>query len=329
MLISDITSWLAFMKFKTPLISIIVPIYNADRYLEECLSSIQSQSYNNFEAILINDGSIDGSKKIAEKYCERDNRFKLINQPNSGVASARQTGLNHINGEYVIHTDADDIMYVDALSHLYNTLVNNEANIAIGAYTTDLTVLITHDEQIDKETFISNLLDGKYHSSLWNKLISTDLIQGISFERDLNYMEDKLFLLKMLRKDGIRISVTNELVYFYRPVKGSYTNELSDQSILSAIKVTEKITNLFSDVYSPSFINHLKNKMRIIVLLYSKKPIDNIFPEANSYILRDKNISLKHKIMLLLGLTGNTQIYKINKKMYKLKTNLKSLTKGH
>ena len=321
------------MKYETPLISIIVPIYNADQYLEECLSSIQSQSYDNFEAILINDGSIDGSKKIAEKYCERDNRFKLINQPNSGVASARQTGLSHINGEYVIHTDADDIMYVDALSHLYNTLVNNEADIAIGAYTTDLTAqdsaaIITHDEQIDKETFISNLLDGKYHSSLCNKLISTDLIQGISFERDLNYMEDKLFLLKTLRKDGIRISVTNELVYFYRPVKGSYTNELSDQSILSAIKVTEKLTNLFSDVYSPSFINHLKNKMRIIVLLNSKKPINNIFPEANFYILRDKNISLKHKIILLLGLTGNTQIYKINKKMYKLKTNLKSLTKG-
>lgn len=316
-----------------PLISIIVPIYNSELYLSECLNSLAVQTYTNFEAILINDGSTDNSKVIAEKYCKADKRFKLVCQPNSGVAAARQTGLNHISGEYVIHTDSDDMMHVDALSHLYETLVNNNADIAIGAYTTDLTnedkvATVIHDEFIEKEDLILNLLDGKYHASLCNKLMRTDIIKGVSFEKDINYMEDKLFLLKILRKESVKVSVINKLVYYYRPVKGSYTNELSYQSILSAIQVTKILTNLFSDVYSTSFLNHLKNKTRIIVLLNSKKPINNIFPEANSYILRDNRIYLKHKVMLLLGLTGSTQIYTVNKKAHQLKTKYKAITQG-
>ena len=83
------------------MISIIVPVYNVEEYLEECLESIQKQTYTDIEVILVNDGSTDGSKEICERYCEKDSRFKLINQENQGLSEARNVGVRASMGEYI------------------------------------------------------------------------------------------------------------------------------------------------------------------------------------------------------------------------------------
>ncbi|WP_339663878.1 glycosyltransferase [uncultured Psychrobacter sp.] len=298
------------------LVSIVVPIYNAEIYLSKCLKSIASQTYEHLEVILINDGSTDGSGDIARSFCETDTRFKLITQVNSGVAAAREKGLRLVQGKFVIHADSDDLMAEKAIEYLYKSIVDNESDIAIGAYTKQCNIgeeFVTH-HTCDKHDFIHNILTGKYHSGLWNKLIRTELCRDISFNESINYMEDKLFLSKVLKKDDIKISIINENVYYYRLVTSSYTNNISSDSISSSIEVTNKVCNIFQDIYSNEFIAHIKNKNKLMVLLNSQRTQRGIFPESNKYLLEDKNIALRHKIIIvsdLLHISYPIKFYKL------------------
>ena len=114
-----------------PSISIIVPIYNAEKYIHRCLDSILAQTYKNFELILINDGSIDNRGKICDEYSQRDNRIKVIHKNNGGVASARQCGIENAKGEYTIHIDPDDWVESNMLEELYNKAIKEKADVVI------------------------------------------------------------------------------------------------------------------------------------------------------------------------------------------------------
>lgn len=283
-----------------PLISIIVPIYNSELYLSECLNSLAAQTYTNIEVVLINDGSTDKSEQIAKNICNIDNRFKLLSQSNSGVASARQLGFDNASGEYIIHCDSDDIMTKTAIEHLYNSITKNSSDMSVGAYIKESESgnIIEKHYAIDSSDFTKKLLSGEYRGVLWNKLIKTKLCKEVEFSKNLNYMEDILYLAKILSKKNIKISFTNEIVYFYRKVESSYTNSLSEKSIEDSIKVTKELCSLFSNHFDDEFINHVKNRLRVIVLLNSNQSVTNIFPESNRYILKDKKMALKHKILL-------------------------------
>ena len=292
------------MSSEVPLVSIIVPIYNAGFFLADCLSSIASQTYKNIEVILINDGSTDDSYNIAKTFCDKNSKFQLVTQANSGVAGARERGLRLAQGEYVIHTDADDLMTERAIEYLYKSIVDNGSNISVGAYIKESKSgqeVIKH-YTAEKDNFTRKILNGGYLGVLWNKLIKMDLCKNISFDKDINYMEDKLFLAKILKKEKVIISIVDEVVYFYRMVDDSYTNKISYESILSSIKVTDEICHLFQDAYSDKFIAHLKNKNRVMVLLNSKTTQRNVFPESIKYFLNDKDLPLKHKIVILLDM---------------------------
>lgn len=292
------------MCTSTPLISVIVPIYNADKYLQGCLSSIAAQTYKNIEAILINDGSTDNSESIAKFFCQQDVRFKLISQANAGVAAARQVGLTAAQGRYVIHTDADDLMTKNSLSSLYQSIVENNTTIAIGDYLqkSDTSEHVVAHDITDKKSYMHDLLLGKYHASLWNKLISMELCKDVSFAKNINYMEDKLFLFKVLSKKEAIISVVNEVVYVYNFVSGSYTNNISKESMLASIKVTEELCQILSKEFGEPFINHVINKNKVTVLLNSTLTQRKMFTGSNRYILRDQYLPTKHKIVILLDL---------------------------
>lgn len=290
------------MKKEQPLISIIVPIYNAENYLFDCLSSIFNQTYKNFEAILVNDGSTDCSEKIAQDFCQKDSRFKLINQTNSGVAAARNTALLDTQGEFIIHTDSDDLMAETSLELLYASIVENDSNIAVGSYiqkNDTLEELNTYSET-NKDQFIYNILTGKYRGVLWDKLISKKLYQGLVFEKDINYMEDKLLILKILNKSSAKISIIKDVVYVYRFVDTSYTNNITESSLISSIKVTGELCKLFSRRYSEDFIAHLKNTNRVMVLLNSNLTQRAIFPESIKFLKADSRLPTKHKLIILL-----------------------------
>lgn len=304
-----------------PLVSIIVPIYNAADYLEECLISISSQTYKNIEVILINDGSTDDSYHIAELFCKKDIRFKLFDQRNAGVAAARQRGLKIAQGEFVIHTDSDDLMAAKGIEYLYESIVHNNSDIAVGSYIIQSEKgeeFVSHLSS-DKDSFTTSMLSGKYRGVLWNKLIKMELCKDISFDENINYMEDLLFLAKILRKSDVSLSVTNEVVYFYRMVAGSYTNNITYDSILSSMNVVEQISSIFKDIYSEKFIAHIKNKNKVMVLLNSNQTQRNTFSESTKYLLQDRKIPLKHKMVILFDLMNMNypiEIYKsVGRKM--------------
>ena len=103
-----------------PQISVVVPVYNVEKYLRECLDSLANQTFEDFEVICVNDGSDDSSLSILEEYASEDERFKIVSQENKGLSGARNTGMNYIKGRYLLFLDSDDWLELNALELLYN-----------------------------------------------------------------------------------------------------------------------------------------------------------------------------------------------------------------
>src|SRR5690554_7275643 len=119
---------------KQVMISVIIPVYNSEKYLHKCIDSVLAQSYTNFELILVNDGSTDGSGKICDEYAEKDERVRVFHKDNGGVSSARNIGLKNSSGDYIIHADSDDLMLSGALESLYYEAKQSNSDIVIGNY---------------------------------------------------------------------------------------------------------------------------------------------------------------------------------------------------
>lgn len=176
---------------KKPKISIIVPVYNVEKYLERCLDSILSQSFNAFELILVNDGSTDNSYKICEKYSYNDKRIKLINKENGGLSSARNAGIEASQGEYIGFIDSDD--YIDKFMYeiLYNYAEKNKSDIVICKYKkVDANFGMNENlnynvEEINYSNF--QALNQLYEENniefvvMWNKLYKRSLFDNIKF----------------------------------------------------------------------------------------------------------------------------------------------------
>ena len=111
------------------LISIIVPVYNVEKYIVRCLESILSQTYKNIEVIIVNDGSVDKSGEICERYAKKDNRIKLINKSNGGLSDARNKGIDQANGIYITFVDSDDYISQNYVEILYKLIKENNADI--------------------------------------------------------------------------------------------------------------------------------------------------------------------------------------------------------
>lgn len=195
------------MKELKPLISIIVPVYNSSQYLQECLDSIISQSYDNFELILIDDGSTDSSVEICETYSKQDSRIRVIHKSNGGVSSARNIGIDNARGEWIAFCDSDDKVLPDWLSNFVIDNLNNYDLVCQGMQLLNR----TKDKQIKTED-ITNSFEGdriviwkslKSCNSIghvFTKLFRKSIIQSNSlrFDESIRFMEDEEFFLRYL-----------------------------------------------------------------------------------------------------------------------------------
>lgn len=203
-----------------PLISVIVPVYNAEKYLHRCVDSILAQTFTDFELILIDDGSIDCSRTICEKYATNDKRIKVIHKSNGGVASARQIGIDNAIGNYTIHADPDDWVEPNMLDELYKKAIEKNADMVIcDFYLHTNGKCITRSQKIPEENSeiaLTALLSHKLHGSLCNKLIRRDCYSkfNIGFVKGLNFCEDYLVCVKMLR-NNIKVAYLNKAFYYY------------------------------------------------------------------------------------------------------------------
>lgn len=190
------------------MISVIIPVYNSEKYLKSTIQSVIEQDYRDIEIILVNDGSTDDSLSICKQLQSDDSRIHIINQENSGVSAARNNGIRHAHGEYLIFIDADDLMDKDMLSVLYEKAIETDADIvSCGA-------AIVKDGMVIREEFGTNklytysrdeaikffLIGNNVNIGVWTKLFKAKTIKGIEYDKAIRINEDKLFIFEALMK---------------------------------------------------------------------------------------------------------------------------------
>lgn len=217
---------------KNNLISIIIPIYNVEKYLAQCLDSIIHQTYKNLEIILIDDWSTDNSWKICDEYSKKDERIKVFHTKNWGLSTARNIWLKHSNGEYIWYIDSDDFIATDMYEILYKAAIESDSDITIcNRHIWDQYNNWTENKKFPKETFVSTdeALDNFYKSMyVWNKLYKKNLIKDISFVEML--AQDVLYNFTLFKK-AKRICCINKCGYYYRhnPTSRQHTRKFKKE----------------------------------------------------------------------------------------------------
>lgn len=214
------------MERKLPLLSVIVPIYKVEEYLDECVQSILAQTYRNLEIILVDDGSPDRCGQMCDQYATQDPRIRIIHRKNGGVSAARNSALDVHQGDYVTFIDSDDL-YPDThmLEHFMSILSDNPEiemlSYPLGFYP-DGYVIVTHEDGIIKgaELNYKNQISRKYGDEACNKIFKRSLIQGLRFDEDITIGEDLLFSLLVAKRLEVAY-VCNRYHYYYRQRQGS------------------------------------------------------------------------------------------------------------
>ena len=248
------------------MISVIIPVYNVENYLEECLNSLQNQTYTNIEVILVNDGSTDKSKLICERYCKEDSRFQLLNQENQGLSAARNNGVAASTGEFIAFVDSDDIIlpnYLETLIHY----MTDEIDIVESQFTVskeeflderfkELTILFEGNSEEAVKIFPKHVLNVNAVTKLYRRSIVETIpyIDGVIFED----VYCGIGMLKYIRKI-IKIDYKG---YYYRQHQASIMHRTFTPKNLDIFTVSDQLIDLYSDreellPYIGSFLVHL------------------------------------------------------------------------
>ena len=223
------------------LISVIIPIYKAEKYIEKCVKSVLNQTYSNLEIILVEDGSPDRSGRICDELAKQDSRILVIHKENGGAATARNAGLDKMRGTYVAFVDADDYMEPNYIETLYKTLSEHQAQVSVcGFKTVDehgnaMVIDALHDEASDNNNSDSSIkryngneiilqdLQGHWeHVAPWGKLYSAELFQGVRYPHWPAYEDEHVFIQIFDKVE--KVAVGTEKLYYYVQHTGSLMN---------------------------------------------------------------------------------------------------------
>lgn len=306
------------MKFCEELLSVIVPVYNVEEYLERCIKSIVNQTYSNLEILLIDDGSTDNSGIICEKWKKKDNRIKVFHIKNKGVSFARNLGIEQANGKFISFIDSDDYMSCDMLEKMVKKMQIEKSDIVISNYNTiknrkeNLKKLNnTLPEQMNRETYLNLMIQKLFRGFVWNKLYKSKYIKKIKFDTSIKMCEDVLFNVEYAKyiKKAIYI---NEGLYKYCIRKDSVTKSSYSKILVSQLNAYDKMIKIIKDEYKidPIFYksaqletalklkilfleNNIKDKMELKKL---NRNIDRFWEE----VMTSDKIRIKTKIYYII-----------------------------
>ncbi len=207
-------------------ITVIVAVYNVERYVEKCLNSICNQSYKHLEIIVVDDGSTDGSGQICDRIAEKDSRIKVVHKENGGVSSARNVGLRLATGDYVTFVDGDDYIDENMYEKMFQCIASQETQMVICSFRYIYPTKAKEEKKTlscvraSGRTFLKSMLKdafGFYYSVVWNKLIRREVVEenNIWFDEHWNIMEDYRFMLQLIPFMD-EVSVCKDALYNYR-----------------------------------------------------------------------------------------------------------------
>ena len=238
---------------KDYLVSVVIPCYNVEKYLDRCLESIVNQTYRNLEIILVDDGSVDNTSAMCDKWAENDERIKVFHKDNDGLANARNSGIEICSGEFTVFIDSDDFADLDMVEFLLNLAVEYSADVSRcsfytynnGTDTKDLS-----DDTIvlkDREERFIDLIDGGHLSGVvWNKLYKTELVKEHLFDKQDGCSEDILFNYRLYKYVNKSV-FCNVPKYHYCVNENSITNYAFDYGAFAIIRARRIMMDEFKD----------------------------------------------------------------------------------
>ena len=309
------------------LITVIINVYNGEKYIKYCLESIINQTYKNLEILIINDGSTDNTLNICENY--KDDRIRIINQKNMGLSRARNVGIEKAKGEYLYFVDSDDYIARDVIEYLHNMCKKYDANIStckpIDVYSYNANIK-NQKEKIEvissKDMLKKILLSVDRAVNLWNKLIKSELFNNIRFEdRPIN---DVAVTYKLALATN-RIAYSNQIKYYYLRHKESITisKKKNVNRSIDKYNVCFERYKYIKNIY-PNFIENDIGMLRIVPMLYDdgneelcsfleNEGAINIFKNLFTFKVLKYKLSFKEKIKIIL--------FRLNPNLSKLANN--------
>lgn len=263
------------------LISVIVPIYNVESYLERCVQSIQRQTYDNLEIILVDDGSTDSCPKMCDDFAKEDNRIKVIHKENNGQGCARNTGLKTASGKFVLFVDADDFIDNNHVKALYNLLVSNDADTVLGSLSYkknhkpitrqshNLKLGVYENERVKDEILlcfigadINSKKDVLLEASACTNLYSKEIIDSfnVSFESERQTISEDLFFNLRYFFYAKKVVVENECGYYYCENNQSTTRKYDSKRFERTLKFYNKLTKYVNDMGLQQKVNQRVNR---------------------------------------------------------------------
>lgn len=293
------------------LVSIIVPVYNTENYLKDCLNSLLSQTHQNIEILLVNDGSTDGSFQLCREYANKDKRIRLFNKENTGVSDSRNFALERAEGEYVCFVDSDDTVDTDFVAFLLKRMKDNMADISsCGVYfsqnecnTGSEKSFVAEREQL----YYLTVENKQFQGYLCNKMFRKDLIGSLRLQKDLKKSEDMVFVASYL-KHCLRGSVSESKKYHYVFREGSASRNFGfHYNMVSLLAAYEQLLEIYESESPEDYFRICRNYLKINLNLKGRLKLAGIQDEAlharlekniHDYflpVMREKRIPLKEK----------------------------------
>lgn len=241
------------MNENQPLISVIVPVYNCEMYLNQCVESIINQTYSNLEIVLVDDGSTDDSGKICDEYSEKDHRVVVLHTVNGGAASARNKGLNVAKGEYITFVDSDDWIESDMYHSMLELLKNNSADVAkvgfIKEYENNSSIVLGNeydgiylkDEAVKKFLYHEN----EFCGGVWDKLYKRELFDNVRFPEKL--ITEDYYVNALIYANLNRIAVSSKAYYHYRMQENSVCHQPVNSHTFDEIETAKKLIDYYKE----------------------------------------------------------------------------------
>lgn len=305
-----------------PLITVVIPAYNVEKYIDRCLDSFVRQSYKNLEIIVINDGSTDRTEESIQSFVERDSRVFKISQKNQGLSAARNAGIEAAKGQYITFVDSDDFVSENYIEHLFEIMIKEQAEVSVCGHQKFYKEqdIQSRDSSQESESLLEamtgvealrNLLyRKKIVTSAWGKLYKAELLSGIRYPVGWIY-EDLATTYKILGR-AKKVVISNEENYYYFQRADSIFHTKFQQKNIVQLEISEEMLKYVKHYYpqceKAAYSRHFISCVQLYRMISKEEQFQKIFIKVKeeikkyrSSVLFDKNAKTSTRIMAMIA----------------------------